>query len=120
MVRESTLAERPRVLPLGNDRQSGLHARRRKHFSVAARTPVNLYTPVATDVGVQITDLIVSSPKGISALKLTEMSGVYDVTACHPGYRIRATTAAANLVLSGAVEVDDTYRSRGGRLPMMV
>ena len=53
--------------------------------------------------------LIVSSSKGISAVKLSEMLGISYPSAWHLGHRVRAMMAAANPILSGVVEIDEMY-----------
>ena len=53
--------------------------------------------------------LIVSSSKGISAVKLGEMLGISYPSAWHLGHRVRAMMAAANPILSGVVEIDEMY-----------
>ncbi len=58
--------------------------------------------------------LIVASSKGISAVKLSEMLGVSYGIAWHLGHRIPAMMAEDSPLLSGIVEIDETY---GGAPP---
>ncbi len=51
--------------------------------------------------------LIVSSSKGISAMKLSEMLGISYPSAWHLGHRVRVTIAEANPILSRVVEIDE-------------
>lgn len=53
--------------------------------------------------------LIVSSSKGISARKLSEMLGITYKVAWHLGHRIRAMMTDENIVLSGIVKMDEIY-----------
>ncbi len=53
--------------------------------------------------------LIVSSSKGVSAMKLSEMPGVSNATAWHLGHRIRLMMAEPNPILSGVVEIGEMY-----------
>lgn len=84
-------------------------------FSVTAGTPMHgTHLPLRT-WGVAMY-LIVSSSKGVSAMKLKGWLGVTYKTAWHMGHRIRAMMAAGALgegLLRGIVELDETYV--GGR-----
>ena len=53
--------------------------------------------------------LMMSSSKGISAMKLSEMLGISYPAAWHLGHRVRAMLGEANLILSGVVEIDKMY-----------
>lgn len=53
--------------------------------------------------------LIVSSSKGISAMKLADMLGVSYSAAWFVGHRVRAMMAEDPGLLSGIVEIDETY-----------
>ena len=53
--------------------------------------------------------LVASSSKGISAVKLGEMIGVSYKTAWFLGHRIREMMAERDVLLSGLVEIDETY-----------
>lgn len=80
----------------------------RRQFSVTAGTPMHrTHLPLLT--WAQAIYLIVASSKGISAVKLSEMLGVSYETAWHLGHRIRAMMAEQNMLLSGLVEIDETY-----------
>ncbi|MCM8738524.1 IS1595 family transposase [Azospirillum sp. A1-3] len=80
----------------------------RRQFSVTAGTPMHrTHLPLLT--WAQAIYLIVASSKGISAVKLAEMLGVSYETAWHLGHRIRAMMAEQNTLLSGIVEIDETY-----------
>ena len=80
----------------------------RRQFSVTAGTPMHrTHLPLLT--WAQAIYLIVASSKGISAVKLSEMLGVSYGTAWHLGHRIRAMMAEQNMLLSGLVEIDETY-----------
>ena len=80
----------------------------RRQFSVTAGTPMHrTHLPLLT--WAQAIYLTVSSSKGISAVKLSEMLDVHYVTAWHLGHRIRAMMAERHPVLSGVVEIDEMY-----------
>ena len=53
--------------------------------------------------------LIVSSSKGISARKLSEMLGITYKVAWHLGHRFRTMMQHRDIVLSGVVEMDEVY-----------
>lgn len=110
------MAERSQVLPLRCDWQRALHAKdqvlalqgmqeavQRHGRHADARTHLPLLT------WAQAIYLTVSSSKGISAVKLSEMLDVHYVTAWHLGHRIRAMMAERHPVLSGVVEIDEMY-----------
>jgi transposase-like protein len=90
-------------------------------FTVTAGTPMHR-THLPLLVWAQAIYLIVASSKGISAVKMAEMLGVSYETAWHLGHRIRAMMAEQNPLLSGIVEIDETYagapprkRAKSGR-----
>lgn len=77
-------------------------------FSVTAGTPMHrTHLPLLT--WAHAIYLIVSSSKGISAMKLSEMLGISYPAAWHLGHRVRAMMAEANPILSGVVEIDEMY-----------
>ena len=61
--------------------------------------------------------LIISSSKGISARKLSEMLGITYKVAWHLGHRIRAMMADESVVLSGVVELDEICAGAPPRKP---
>ena len=80
----------------------------KKQFSVTAGTPMHrTHLPLLT--WAHAIYLIVSSSKGISAVKLSEMLGISYPSAWHLGHRVRAMMAEANPILSGVVELDEMY-----------
>ncbi|MGF1606248.1 MAG: IS1595 family transposase [Rhodothalassiaceae bacterium] len=82
-------------------------------FSVTAGTPMHkTHLPLLT--WAQAIYLIVSSSKGISSMKLSEMLGLPYSTAWHLSHRIRAMMAEESPLLAGVVEIDETY---GGAPP---
>ena len=85
----------------------------KKQFSVTAGTPMHR-THLALLTWAQAIYLIVSSSKGISSMKLSEMLGVSYGTAWHLSHRIRAMMAEDSSLLAGIVEIDETY---GGAPP---
>ena len=85
----------------------------RHQFTVTAGTPMHrTHLPLLT--WAQAIYLIIASSKGISAVKLSEILGVSYETAWHLGHRIRAMMAEDSPLLSGIVEIDETY---GGAPP---
>ncbi len=85
----------------------------RHQFTVTAGTPMHrTHLPLLT--WAQAIYLIGASSKGISAVKLSEILGVSYETAWHLGQRIRAMMAEDSPLLSGIVEIDETY---GGAPP---
>ena len=77
-------------------------------FSVTAETPMHrTHLPLLT--WAHAIYLIVSSSKGVSAMKLSEMPGVSNATAWHLGHRIRLMMAEPNPILSGVVEIGEMY-----------
>ena len=77
-------------------------------FSVTSGTPMHrTHLPLLT--WAHAIYLIVSSSKGISAMKSSEMLDVHYATAWHLGHRIRAMMAEANPILAGVVELDEMY-----------
>ena len=85
----------------------------RHQFTVTAGTSMHrTHLPLLT--WAQAIDLVVASSKGISAVKLSEILGVSYETAWHLGHRIRAMMAENSPLLSGIVEIDETY---GGAPP---
>ena len=80
----------------------------RHQFSVTAGTPMHrTHLPLLT--WAHAIYLIVSSSKGISAMKLGEMLGISYPAAWHLGHRIRVMMAEANPILAGVVELDEMY-----------
>ena len=80
----------------------------KKQFSVTAGTPMHrTHLPLLT--WAHAIYLIVSSSKGISAVKLGEMLGISYPSAWHLGHRVRTMMAEANPILSGVVEIDEMY-----------
>ena len=61
--------------------------------------------------------LIISSSKGMSARKLSEMLGITYKVAWHLGHRIRAMMADESVVLSGIVEMDEIHAGAPPRKP---
>jgi transposase-like protein len=83
-------------------------------FSVTAGTPMHrTHLPLLT--WAHAIYLIVSSSKGISAVKLGEMLGISYPAAWHLGHRVRAMMAEANPILSGVVEIDEMYAGAPAR-----
>ena len=77
-------------------------------FSVTAGTPMHrTHLPLLT--WAQAIYLIITSSKGISAVKLSEMLGVSYETAWRLGHRIRAMMAENSPLLSNIVEIDEMY-----------
>ena len=111
------MAERPRVLSLRGGWQRALHAKDRILALQGMREAVQRHGPgtpmhrthLPLLTWAQAIYLTVSSSKGISAVKLSEMLDVHYVTAWHLGHRIRAMMAEANPLLSGVVEIDEMY-----------
>ncbi len=80
----------------------------KKQFSVTAGTPMHrTHLPLLT--WAHAIYLIVSSSKGISAVKLGEMLGISYPSAWYLGHRVRAMVAEANPILFGVVEIDEMY-----------
>ena len=73
----------------------------RKRFNVTAGMPMHR-TDLPLLTWAQAVYLIVFSSGGVWAMKLAGMLGVYDVTAWHPGHRIRAMMAEAVPFLSAS------------------
>jgi len=83
-------------------------------FSVTPGTPMHrTHLPLLT--WAQAIYLIVTSSKGISAVKLSEMLGVSYETAWHLGHRIRAMMAENSPLLSNIVEIDEMYAGAAPR-----
>ena len=61
--------------------------------------------------------LIISSSKGISARKMSEMLGVTYKVAWHLCHRVRAMMIDRSIVLSGIVEMDEIYAGAPPRQP---
>ncbi len=77
-------------------------------FTVKTGTPLHRsHLPLL--IWAQAIYLIVASSKGISALKLGQMLGISYPTAWYLGHRIRAMMQDRQTVLSGVVEIDETY-----------
>ena len=80
----------------------------RGQFSVTAGTPMHQsHLPLLT--WARAIYLILASSKGLSAVKLGEILGVSYSTAWFLGHRIRAMMNEHNPLLSGVVELDETY-----------
>lgn len=79
-----------------------------KQFTVTIGTVMHgSHLPLLT--WAQAIYLVASSSKGISAVKLGEMIGVSYKTAWFLGHRIREMMAERDVLLSGLVEIDETY-----------
>ena len=79
-----------------------------KRFSVTAGTAMHsTHLPIATWIIAMY--LIVSSSKGISALKLASLLGLQYRTTWHLTHRIRAMMDSDPALLKGIVELDETY-----------
>lgn len=63
--------------------------------------------------------LMVASSKGISSVKLEEMLGITQKTSWLLGQRIRAMMDTNNPLLSGMVEIDETFRGPTPRVQKM-
>jgi len=80
----------------------------RGQFSVTAGTPMHQsHLPLLT--WARAIYLILASSKGLSAVKIGEMLGVCYSTAWFLGHRIRAMMSEQNPLLSGVVELGETY-----------
>jgi len=80
----------------------------RKQFTVRIGTVMQgSHLPLLT--WAQAVYLVTSSSKGISAVKLGEMLGVSYKTAWFLGHRIREMMSERDVLLSGLVEIDETY-----------
>lgn len=78
------------------------------HFSVTANTPMHrTHLPLLT--WARAIWLLVSSSKGVSSMKLSQMLGLPYSTAWHLTHRIRAMMVDDSPLLRGIVEVDETY-----------
>lgn len=80
----------------------------RHRYSVTSGTPLHS-TKLPLRTWLIAMYLITQSSKGISTLKLAPLLGVGYRTAWHLGHRIRAMMAEESMLLSGVVELDETY-----------
>lgn len=80
----------------------------RKSFSVTSGTPMHkTHLPICTWIIASY--LIATSSKGISSLKLASLLGLQYRTTWHLAHRIRAMMDSNPGVLTGIVELDETY-----------
>lgn len=88
----------------------------RRQFSLTSGTALHR-TKLPLGQWVRAIWLVISSSKGISARKLSEMIGVTYKVAWHMGHRIRSMMAVGQTVLSGVVEIDEVYAGAPPRKP---
>lgn len=79
-----------------------------KSFSVTSGTPMHK-THLSVCVWIIATYLIATSSKGISSLKLASLLGLQYRTTWHLAHRIRAMMDSDPDLLTGIVELDETY-----------
>jgi transposase-like protein len=77
-------------------------------FSVTSGTPMHK-THLAISIWIIATYLIATSSKGISSLKLASLLGLQYRTTWHLAHRIRAMMDSNPGLLTGIVELDETY-----------